>query len=151
MYEIENKTFICFDNAFNLLGLECIKEQVVKIPDVKLYTWYQKKYLIFTTNDKKHKNNYVYAKAYTCNKVQTTKAEISLNAYYGLGSHTNAYRVFVPIIEYDKPSDLQKPLQRVLGHLEGYVYITNSSLAKIIAKKGGRRKLFAIALKELFN
>ena len=118
--------------------------------NVRIYQYYGEYRLVGENAFEKKRNVMpVVAKIYYCNEIQSVKAKMSLEAYYGITRY-EPIRKEVTLIDFVDVEELQKGLYRTLDTVNGILYIPNKQETEQIIKNKHRR-VKANGLKRIFE
>lgn len=149
MYAKEEK-FIIFDDVFDRLMLEYEQCCWCIIPNVRIYKYWKEYRLVSEEYFQKKRNScFVIGRIYKCNKIQTTKAKISLEAYYGITRY-KAIREVVNTIAFTDVEALESGLYTITDRVSGILYVPNEVETKQIIKNKHRR-VKAHGLRRIFK
>ena len=150
MEKLTKEKFIIFDDVFDRLRLEYEHYEYCILDNVRIYQYYGEYRLVGENAFEKKRNVMpVVAKIYYCNEIQSVKAKMSLEAYYGITRY-EPIRKEVTLIDFVDVEELQKGLYRTLDTVNGILYIPNKQETEQIIKNKHRR-VKANGLKRIFE
>lgn len=150
MRKLTKENFIIHDDVFEKLGLEYERCDYCIIDNVRMYKFYGEYRLINEDIFKKKRNSTpIFARIYRCNEIQSVKAKMCLEAYYGITRYTPVTKE-VKLISFTDVEVLKSGLYDVLGSLKGILYLPNEEEAEQIIKDKHRR-VKANGLRRIFN
>ena len=108
MEKLTKEKFIIFDDVFDRLRLEYEHYEYCILDNVRIYQYYGEYRLVGENAFEKKRNVMpVIAKIYYCNEIQSVKAKMSLEAFYGITRY-ELHREEVTLIRYKTLKELQK-------------------------------------------
>ena len=150
MEKLTKEKFIIFDDVFDRLRLEYEHYEYCILDNVRIYQYYGEYRLVGENAFEKKRNVMpVVAKIYYCNEIQSVKAKMSLEAYYGITRY-EPIKKEVTLIDFVDVEELQKGLYRTLDTVNGILYIPNKQETEQIIKNKHRR-VKANGLKRIFE
>ena len=90
----------------------------------------------------------IIARLYFCNEIQSVKAKMSLEAFYGITRY-ELHRKEVMLFRYKTLEELEKGKYEVLGVKPGIIYLPNEEESELITKNKHRR-IKANGLRRIF-
>lgn len=150
MEKLTKEKFIIFDDVFDRLRLEYEHYEYCILDNVRIYQYYGEYRLVGEDVFEKKRNVMpVVAKIYYCNDIQSVKAKMSLEAFYGITRY-ELHRKEVMLIRYKTLEELQKGAYETLGKVNGILYLPNKEESELITKNKHRR-VKANGLRRIFE
>ena len=150
MEKLTKEKFIIFDDVFDRLRLEYEHYEYCILDNVRIYQYYGEYRLVGENAFEKKRNVMpVVAKIYYCNEIQSVKAKMSLEAFYGITRY-ELHRKEVTLIKYKTLEELQKGVYETLGKVNGILYLPNKKESELITKNKHRR-IKAKGLRRIFE
>ena len=150
MQRLTKENFIIHDDVFERLGLEYEQCKYGIISNVRMYKFYGEYRLISEDMFQKKRNSMpLFVRVYYCNEIQSVKAKMSLEAYYGITRY-EPIKKEVTLIDFVDVEELQKGLYRTLDTVNGIIYIPNKQETEQIIKNKHRR-IKANGLRRIFE
>ena len=150
MEKLTKEKFIIFDDVFDRLRLDYEHYEDCRVDNVRIYQYYGEYRLVGENMfDKKHNVMPVIARIYHCNEIQSVKAKMSLEAFYGITRY-ELHRKEVTLIRYKTLEELQKGVYETLGKVNGVMYLHNKEESDLITKNKHRR-VKANGLRRIFE
>ena len=139
MEKLTKENFIIFDDVFDRLRLDYVKYEYCLLNDVRIYQYYGEYRLVGEDMfDKKRNLMPIIARLYYCNEIQSVKAKMSLEAFYGITRY-ELHRKEVMLLRYKTLEELEKGKYEVLGVKQGIIYLPNAEESELITKNKHRR------------
>ena len=149
MEKLTKENFIIFDDVFDRLRLDYVKYEYCLLNDVRIYQYYGEYRLVGEDMfDKKRNLMPIIARLYYCNEIQSVKAKMSLEAFYGITRY-ELHRKEVMLLRYKTLEELEKGKYEVLGVKQGIIYLPNAEESELITKNKHRR-IKANGLRRIF-
>ena len=150
MEKLTKENFIIFDDVFDRLRLDYVKYEYCLLNDVRIYQYYGEYRLVGEDMfDKKRNLMPIIARLYFCNEIQSVKAKMSLEAFYGITRY-ELHRKEVMLLRYKTLEELEKGKYEVLGVKQGIIYLPNAEESELITKNKHRR-IKANGLRRIFE
>ena len=150
MEKLTKENFIIFDDVFDRLRLDYVKYEYCLLNDVRIYQYYGEYRLVGEDMfDKKRNLMPIIARLYFCNEIQSVKAKMSLEAFYGITRY-ELHRKEVMLFRYKTLEELEKGKYEVLGTKQGIIYLPNVEESELITKNKHRR-IKANGLRRIFE
>ena len=150
MEKLTKENFIIFDDVFDRLRLDYVKYEYCLLNDVRIYQYYGEYRLVGEDMfDKKRNLMPIIARLYYCNEIQSVKAKMSLEAFYGITRY-ELHRKEVMLLRYKTLEELEKGKYEVLGVKQGIIYLPNVEESELITKNKHRR-VKANGLRRIFE
>ena len=150
MERLKKENFIIHDDVFERLKLEYEQCCYCVVLDVRMYKYYGEYRLIDENYFQKKRNSmFVIARIYQCNEIQSVKARIALEAYYGITRY-KAIEKEVGLIKFSDVKEVEQGLYDVVGEIKGIIYLPNEEETEQIIKNKHRR-VKANGLRRIFK
>ena len=150
MEKLTKENFIIFDDVFDRLRLDYVKYEYCLLNDVRIYQYYGEYRLVGEDMFNKKRNLMpIIARLYYCNEIQSVKAKMSLEAFYGITRY-KLHRKDIMLFRYKTLEELEKGKYEVLGVKQGIIYLPNEEESELITKNKHRR-IKANGLRRIFE
>lgn len=146
----KRERFVVHDDVFDKLQLEYEYCDYCIIDNVRLYKYWNE-YRVVSEEyfEKKRNSMFLIGIIYTCNELQSVKAKIALEAYYGITRY-NAIETEVTFIDFTDTKALENGIYEVGGKIKATLYVPNEKETELIIKNKHRR-VKAHGLRRIFK